>query len=455
MPCLLVVDDEPGVRESLRMLFKGDCEVATAGSVEEAERFLHASNPDLILLDLVMPGRGGLDLLASLADEVDPPPVVVLTATKTVATAVEAMKRGAVDYITKPFEVEALRIKVRNLLERRDLEREVVRLRAEVDGQERLGGLVGASPLMRELFQTTRRVAASRATVLIQGESGTGKELVARAIHDLGDRADQPFVAVNCAAIPDHLIESELFGHERGAFTDARERRIGKFETAAGGTLFLDEIGELGIAVQAKLLRALQEKQIERLGGSATIAVDVRVVAATNRDLEADVAEGRFRADLFYRINVVPIELPTLAERREDVRRLAEHFLAAARAHANRGPTKIARDAIAALERYPWPGNVRELENAIERAVALTEGEVLEIGDLPPAILRAGELETLGDSVRTGKLGFEAALGNFEKTLILEALARADGNQTRAAEQLQITRRSLKLKMDRYGITAS
>ena len=455
MPCLLVVDDEQGVRESLRMLFKGDCEVATAGSVDEAERFLHGSSPDLILLDLVMPGRGGLELLASLADQVDPPPVVVLTATKTVATAVEAMKRGAVDYITKPFEVEALRIKVRQLLERRDLEREVVRLRAEVDGQERLGGLLGGSPLMRELFQTIRRVAASRATVLIQGESGTGKELVARAIHNLGDRVDQAFVTVNCAAIPAQLIESELFGHERGAFTDARERRLGKFETASGGTLFLDEIGEIEIAVQAKLLRALQEKQIERLGGSPTIAVDVRVVAATNRDLEADVAEGRFRADLFYRINVVPIALPALAERREDIRRLAEHFLASARADAHRGPRAIARDAIAALERYAWPGNVRELENAIERAVALAEGEVLEIGDLPPAILRAGELATLGDSVRSGKLGFEAALAGFEKTLILEALARADGNQTRAAEQLQITRRSLKLKMDRYGIAAT
>jgi len=330
-----------------------------------------------------------------------------------------------------------------------------VRLRAEVDGQGRLGAIVGASPLMRELFQTIRRVAASRATVLIQAESGTGKELVARAIHDLGKRADQPFVAVNCAAIPDHLIESELFGHERGAFTDAHERRIGKFEAATGGSLFLDEIGELGIAVQAKLLRALQEKQIERLGGSSTIDIDVRVIAATNRNLEADISDGRFRADLFYRINVVPIELPALAERREDIRRLAEHFLAAARANADRGPSKIARDAIAALERYPWPGNVRELENAIERAVALGDGEVLEIGDLPPAILRAGELSTLGDSVRSGKLGFDAALANFEKMLILEALARADGNQTRAAEQLQITRRSLKLKMDRYGIAAT
>jgi len=454
MPCVLVVDDEEGVRESLRMLFKGDCEVATAGSVEEAQQILQRSTPDLILLDLVMPGRSGLDLLAALAEATDPPPVVVLTATKTVNTAVEAMKRGAVDYITKPFEVEALRIKVRKLLERRELEREVVRLRAEADERERLGGLVGASPPMRELFQTIRRIAASRATVLLQGESGTGKELVARAIHDLGERADQPFVAVNCAALPDQLIESELFGHERGAFTDARERRIGKFETAAGGTLFLDEIGELGIVVQAKLLRALQEKQIERLGGSSPIEVDVRVIAATNRDLEADVAEGRFRADLFYRINVVPIALPALAERREDIRRLAEHFLAAARADAKRGPTRIARDAIAALERYAWPGNVRELENAIARAVALAEGEVLEIGDLPPAIVRTSELERLGDSVRSGRLGFDDALGNFEKSLIVEALARADGNQTRAAEQLQITRRSLKLKMDRYGIEA-
>jgi DNA-binding NtrC family response regulator len=454
MPCVLVVDDEHGVRESLRMLFKGDCEVATAGSVEEAEQILQQSSPDLILLDLVMPGRGGLDLLAALADAVDPPPVVVLTATKTVNTAVEAMKRGAVDYITKPFEVEALRIKVRQLLERRELEREVVRLRAEVDGLERLGGLVGASPPMRELFATIRRGAPSRATVLLQGESGTGKELAARAIHDLGDRAGGPFVAVNCAAIPDQLIESELFGHERGAFTDARERRIGKFETAAGGTLFLDEIGELGIAVQAKLLRALQERQIERLGASTPIAVDVRVVAATNRDLEADVAAGRFRADLFYRINVVPIALPTLAERREDIRRLAEHFLACARAEANRGPSRIARDAIAALERYAWPGNVRELENAIARAVALAEGDRLETADLPPAIVRAGELELLEDSVRSGRLGFEAALGNFEKKLIVEALARANGNQTRAAEQLQITRRALKIRMDRHGIEA-
>ena len=452
MPCLLVVDDEPGVRESLRMLFKGDCEVVAAGSVEEAQQLLTTTSPDLILLDLVMPGRGGLDLLADLSEQVDPPPVVVLTATKTVATAVEAMKRGAVDYVTKPFEVAALRIKVHQLLERRELEREVVRLRARVDEREQLGGLLGRSPLMQELFQTIRRVATARATVLIRGESGTGKELVARAIHELSDRAEQPYVAVNCAAIPDTLIESELFGHERGAFTDARDRRIGRFEAASAGTLFLDEIGELTVAVQAKLLRALQEKQIERLGGTEVIAVDVRVIAATNRNLERDVSEGRFRADLFYRINVVPIQLPALVERREDIRRLAEHFLDNARSETGRGPKSLARDAITALERYPWPGNVRELENAIERCVALADGDVLEVDDLPPAIVRASAAETLRESVRSGRLGFEEAIGDFERNLIVEALERADWNQTRAAEQLRITRRALKLKMDRYAI---
>jgi DNA-binding NtrC family response regulator len=454
MPCLLVVDDEAGVRESLRMLFKGDCEVVAVSSIDEAQQFLATASPDLILLDLVMPGRGGLDLLADLSEQVDPPPVVVLTATKTVATAVEAMKRGAVDYITKPFEVAALRIKVHRLLERRELEREVVRLRAQVDEQEQLGGLVGRSPPMQELFRTIRRVATSRATVLIRGESGTGKELVARAIHDLSERSEQPYVAVNCAAIPDGLIESELFGHERGAFTDARDRRIGRFEAASGGTLFLDEIGELAVAVQAKLLRALQEKQIERLGGAEVIAVDVRVIAATNRNLEDDVSQGRFRSDLFYRINVVPIELPALVERREDIRRLAGHFLEQARSETGRGPKSVSRDAIAALERYAWPGNVRELENAIERAVALTEGDVLEVDDLPPAIVRASGAATLHESVRTGKLAFEEAVGDFERSLILESLERTDWNQTRAAEQLRITRRALKLKMDRYAITA-
>jgi transcriptional regulator with GAF, ATPase, and Fis domain len=261
-------------------------------------------------------------------------------------------------------------------------------------------------------------------------------------------------VAVNCAAIPQPLIESELFGHERGAFTDAVERRIGRFESACGGTLFLDEIGELEVPVQAKLLRALQERRIERVGGSEPIEVDVRVVAATNRDLEQDVACGRFRADLFYRINVVPIEIPPLRERREDVALLAEHFLAQARAASGRGPAGFSREARAALEAYPWPGNVRELENAIERAVALAEGAQVEAGDLPPALLRAARAEVLEREVRAGRLGFEPALERFERGLLLEALEQSAWNQTRAAQRLGITRRTLKLRMDRLGLSA-
>jgi len=451
-PRVLVVDDEPGVQESLRMLLKDACDVVLSSSVDEALRAIHATPPDLVLLDLVMPGRSGFDLLAALSAAPAAPPVVVLTGTRTVATAVEAMKQGAADYLTKPFEVEGLRIKIRQLLERRELEREVVRLRAQVEREERLGDLLGASESMQEVFRTIRRVAESRATVLIRGESGTGKELAARAIHALGPRRHAAFVAVNCAGIPETLIESELFGHERGAFTDAHERRIGRFEAASGGTLFLDEIGELAPAVQAKLLRALQERRIDRIGASQPVEVDVRVLAATHRDLERDVADGRFRADLFYRINVVPLELPPLRERREDIQRLAQHFLERARTEAQRGPQRIARSALGALERFPWPGNVRELQNAIEHAVALAEGEVLELEDLPRAVVETGRAEQLRESVRSGELGFEEGLAQFERELLLEALERSGWNQTRAAEQLRITRRVLKLKMDRHAL---
>jgi DNA-binding NtrC family response regulator len=378
--------------------------------------------------------------------------VIVLSGTRTIATAVEAMKLGAADYLTKPFEVDALRIKVRQLLSRRELEREVVRLRAQVAAQEQLGGLIGRSAAMQEVFQTIRRISVSQVTVLIQGESGTGKELVARAIHDLGPRSRAPFVAVNCAGIPDGLIESELFGHERGAFTDAVERRIGRFEAASGGTLFLDEIGELAAPVQAKLLRALQERNVDRVGGAESIPVDVRVLAATNRDLERDVAQGRFRADLFYRIHVVPIELPALRQRREDIPLLAAHFLKRAHAEAGRGPTRIAPAALAALERYGWPGNVRELGNAIDHAVALAESDVLGVGDLPRALVRATRIDGLHEAVRAGELAFEQATADFVRELLLEALENAGWNQTRAAEHLRLTRRALKLRMDRLGL---
>ncbi len=449
---VLVVDDEAGVRESLRMVLRGDCELVLAANADEALRVLRGTPPDLMLLDLMMPGRTGLELLEEVSALPEAPPVVVLTGTTTLSTAVEAMKLGAADYLTKPFEVEALRIKVRRMLDRRNLEREVEELRARVEARERLGDLIGGSDPMQRVFRTLRRLAESGSTVLLRGESGTGKELAARAIHDLGPRSAGPFVPVNCAGIPETLIESELFGHERGAFTDARERRVGRFEQASGGTLFLDEIGELAPAVQAKLLRALQERRIDRVGGRESIDVDVRVVAATHRDLDRDVADGRFRADLFYRVNVVPVELPPLRERRGDVRVLAEHFLGQARAATGRGPQRIARDALAALERYPWPGNVRELANAVERAVALAEGEAVELSDLPPALARAARAQQLRETVSSGELGLEQATAQLERELILDALDQTGWNQTRAAERLRVTRRVLKLKLDRHGL---
>jgi DNA-binding NtrC family response regulator len=449
---VLVVDDEAGVRESLRMLLHGECEVALAESADAALARIAEARPDLILLDLVMPGRSGLELLEELRQQGQPPPVIVLTATKTVTTAVEAMKLGAADYVTKPFEVDALRIKVRNLLQHRALEERVAELTEELEERTRLGALIGRSEAMRRVFRTIERVARSRANVLISGESGTGKELVAKAIHELGSNAAGPFVAINCAAIPEPLMESELFGHERGSFTDATERRIGKFEQASGGTLFLDEIAELPTGVQAKLLRALQERSIERVGGRESIAVDARFVAATNRDLPREVSAGRFREDLFFRIHVVPIELPPLRERREDVRLLAEAFLARCAGEGGGAVRRLSREALAALERHAFPGNVRELQNAIERAVALCDGEVIGLEDLPEAVIQATRTESLRDAVRAGQIGLEEAAGRFEQELIREALERCEWNQTRAAEILGITRRVLKLKMDRYGI---
>jgi DNA-binding NtrC family response regulator len=452
VPRVLVVDDEAGVRESLRMLLHGECEVAVAESADAALARVGEAMPDLILLDLVMPGRSGLELLEELRQLDDPPPVIVLTATKTVTTAVEAMKLGAADYVTKPFEVDALRIKIRHHLEHSALTAELEELRDELEGRSRLGQLLGRSPSMRQVYRTIERMAASHVNVLISGESGTGKELVARAIHDLGARAKGPFVAINCAAIPETLIESELFGHEKGAFTDANERRIGRFEQAKGGTLFLDEIGELPQGVQAKLLRALQERTIERIGGREPISVDARFVAATNRDLAKEVADGRFRNDLYYRIHVVSLSLPPLRERREDVKLLAEEFLGRAGTQVGRPGLKLSRSALGALERYSWPGNVRELENAIEHAVALSDGGVLDEQDLPESTVAGGRTEALREAVRSGQLDLEEATARFEQELLREALARSEWNQTRAAEQLGITRRVLKLKMDRYGL---
>ena len=457
MPTVLVVDDEPAVRESLRMLLKREYAVDTAESVDTALQAVTESVPDLILLDVVMPGRSGLDLLPELRELALEIPVVVLTATNTVAVAVEAMKLGAADFVTKPFELEALRLKVAQILERRVLEREVVRLRDEVRQRQRLGPMVGRSPAIQEVFRTIERLAKASATVLISGESGTGKELAARAIHNLSPRSGEPFVPVNCGAIPRDLIETELFGHEKGAFTGASEQRIGRFEAASGGTLFLDEIGELESSLQVKLLRALQERVIERVGSAAAIPIDVRVLAATNRDLEAEVAAGRFRSDLYYRVNVVPLVLPPLRERREDIELLAEAFLAGANASDSDQPArlKLSDPAHRALLEYGWPGNVRELENAIEHGVTMTDGDTIEVAQLPLSVRRSGRAEALREEWRRGDLDFEQLVASFESEILREALEREDWNQTRTASSLGITRRILKLKMDRLGIDSS
>ena len=456
MPTVLVVDDEPAVRESLRMLLKREYSIDTAESVDAALVAVAVSPPDLILLDVVMPDRSGLDLLGELSELGLEIPVIVLTATNTVAVAVEAMKLGATDFVTKPFELESLRLKVAQILERQVLEREVVRLRDEVRQRHRVGRMVGRSPAIQEAFRTIERLAKSSATVLISGESGTGKELAARAIHDLSNRSDQPFVPVNCGAIPRDLIESELFGHEKGSFTGAADRRIGRFEAASGGTLFLDEIGELEASLQVKLLRALQERVVERVGSSEPIPIDLRILAATNRDLEAEVAAGRFRSDLYYRVNVVPLVLPPLRERREDVALLADTFLARnAETRELPGPTpQLSDQAHRALLEYSWPGNVRELENAIEHGIAMTDGETIEVAELPLSVRRSGRAEALREEWRKGQIDFEELVARFETEILREALERNEWNQTRTASRLGITRRSLKLKMDRLSIDA-
>ncbi len=437
------------------MLLKSDGDVAIAGDVDAALREVAIATPDVVLLDLVMPGRSGLELLEELRERGVRAPVIVLTATNTVSAAVQAMKHGAADFVTKPFELEALRIKVRNLIEKHDLQREVERLRDEVEDRQQLGRMVGRSTAMRDIFRAVERIARAEATVLVSGESGTGKELVARAIHDLSPRKAGPFIAVNCGAIPSELIESELFGHEKGASTGAIDRRIGRIESAHKGTLFLDEIGELEPAVQVKLLRALQERTFERVGSSSSISVDVRFVAATNRDLNAEVAAGRFREDLYYRVAVVPVKLPPLRDRREDIRLLAQTFLTriqASRGSAPDSAKKLSAASLGALEGYRWPGNVRELENAIEHGLALCDGDTIELKDLPLSVGRTGQAEALREQWRQGERSFDDTVTRFETEILREALESHQWNQTRTATGLGITRRVLKLKMDKLGI---
>ncbi len=446
---ILIVDDEVSVRDSLRMIFKKDYQVIMAGSAEEAIITVKSEEPDLIFLDIIMPEKDGMQALKEIRGMHPQIPVIMLTATKTLKTAVEAMKLGAYDYITKPFDVEELKLIAQKALESRDLRRENRRLQGEVEERYHFDNIIGKSKEMRDIYATIRQIAEKNSTVLIHGESGTGKELVARAIHYNSQRKNKPFVAVNCAAIPETLIESELFGHEKGAFTDAQTRRIGHFELADQGTLFLDEVSELILPTQAKILRALQERDFVRVGGGKTISVDVRLISATNKNLEELMARGAFRSDLFYRINVVPLTIPPLRKRKEDILLLAKHFLDK---HAGVGKKKISPEAMDILIAYDWPGNVRELENIIERIVVLTTSDTISPDDVPSSLKTESRVELIKLGVLDGRISFEDAEKEFERDIIIEALKKSNFVQTRAADLLGMSRRILKYKMDKYSI---
>ena len=451
-PLILVVDDEAAQRDILGgLLRKQGYAVREVPSGAAALAVLRAEPVDLILTDVKMPAMSGLELLRE-ARALNPElPVVVLTAYGNVADAVVAMRDGAVDYLTKPVDIDAVLHRVRKILEGQQLLAENRALREALRGRYRLEGIVAESGKMQEVLSLVQRVAPSNTTVLICGESGTGKELIAQAIHYQSPRSGRPLVTVNCAALPDALLESELFGHVKGAFTGAVSDRAGRFEAADGGTIFLDEIGELSPAVQAKLLRVLQEREFERVGTNRTVKVDVRLLTATNQDLERAVREQRFREDLYFRLNVVSIRIPPLRERREDILPLLDHFLrqyAAANDKTIQGVTREARDVVL---KYEYPGNIRELENLVERAVVLCRGEVIDLDDLPLSI-REGTAATV-PAPTPGSL--PAELETLERRMIEDALARADGVQTRAAELLGIGERALRYKMKKLGLKDS
>ncbi len=451
---ILLVDDEAGIRASLKVVLEPTYETLIASSAQEGLDLFRRESPHLVLLDVVMPGLDGLAVLKMIREEHARIPVVMLTGTKTVKTAVEAMKLGAADYLTKPFDVDELRLVVGKALETGELEQEVLQLRAQVAQRYSFHNLIGKSPGMQDIYSKIEQLADSKATVLITGESGTGKELVARALHYNSARRDKPFIAINSAALPETLIESELFGHEKGSFTDAQARRIGQFELAHGGTLFLDEIGDLSPATQAKLLRVLQEREFTRVGGTQPIKVDVRIITATNKHLDELVKREAFREDLYYRINVVVLHLPPLRDRREDIPLLAQHILARRTERVGQIQQDFTKDALEALTAYGWPGNVRELENVIEQALIWSNGKPIEQGHLPASLLQtAARMEPAGADLSSGQVSLEKSVLEFERKMILDALQRTGYVQTHAAALLGISRRMLKYRMDMLNIT--
>jgi two-component system nitrogen regulation response regulator NtrX len=449
---ILVVDDEAGVRASLTGILADESyEVEAVGSGEECLAAVGVRRFDLVLLDVWLPGADGLETLARLRESDPELPVVMISGHGTIETAVRAVRLGARDFVEKPLSLEKTLLAVRNALQQRRLEAEVRTLKRQL-GQRYV--MVGESPALQALRGEIARAAPSNGRALIFGENGTGKELVARSIHAQSRRARGPFVEVNCAAIPDELIESELFGHTRGAFTGALATRKGKFELADGGTLFLDEIGDMSLKTQAKVLRALQEQRIEPVGGAGSVAVDVRVIAATNKDLEEEIHRGTFRDDLYFRLNVIPFHVPPLRERREDIPVLARHFVEALSAEHGRRPKVLTPEALEVLSRLPWPGNVRELRNIIERLVIMTPGDEIEPRHLPSSLLEALPADAspavAAAALESSSLG--AAREEFERQFILRRYRQCGGNMSRTAEALGVERSNLYRKMKAYGL---
>jgi len=449
---VLVVDDEENIRMVLRTLLpRHGYEVATAESVDEALDLAESFAPDVVLTDVRMPRQSGLDLLSALQNIAHTATVIVMSAYGTVDLALEAIKAGAYDYINKPFKPDEIVLVLRKAEERELLRRENRALKEQLQQGASFESMLGKSKGITSIFKLITKIADYKTTVLVHGESGVGKELVARAIHARSPRSRHPFVTVNCGAIPENLLESELFGHKKGAFTDAAFDRRGLFEQAHQGTLFLDEIGELPLTLQVKLLRALQQEHIRRLGDSKDVNVDVRIVTATHRDLARDVKEGRFREDLFYRINVLSITIPPLRDRREDIPLLVDYFVARNNARLGTRIRGLSADARKALIDYAWPGNVRELENTLERAMVLSDTDVIESSDLPPHV--TDKHEPLHAQLPENELSIKKTAAIMEATLIRRALQRTHGNRTRAAELLEISHRALLYKIKDYGIS--
>ncbi len=458
--CILVVDDSPDIRFTMSEVLKTKgFSVESASDGQEAIEMLENRYFDIVLTDLSMPRKTGMDVLRYVTENSPETICIIITGFGTIQGAVEALKIGAYDYLCKPIKPDEVTILIDKALEVRDLKRENRNLKKELKNRYGFDNIIGTSKPMQEVFRLVEKVADTDSTVLITGESGTGKELIAHSIHYASDRKDGPFIPVNCAAIPEELLESELFGHEKGAFTHAIKTRIGRFELANKGTIFLDEIGEMSPSLQVKLLRVLQERKFERVGGVKTISVDIRVVAATNQDLETAVKEGRFREDLYYRLNVIPIHVPPLRERRSDIPLLAKYFLEKYCKGKRKGVQGISDEAMDILVRYDWPGNVRELENIIERMVILASGDIITKEDLPLQIVEKagcspGLVAVTGEAMEfpDDGLSLSQAVSELEKTLILKALERTGGVKNRAAKLLKMNRTTLIEKMKKLGL---